>query len=41
MCRQNATALRLTLPFNYTHSVKSAKTNRESGEQHEDLKQDA
>lgn len=40
MCRQNATALHLTLPFNYTYSVKSAKTNRESGEQYKDLKQD-
>lgn len=40
MCRQNATALHLMLPFNYTHSVKSAKTNREDGEQYKDLKQD-
>lgn len=40
MCRQNAIALHLMLPFNCTHSLKSAKTNREDGEQCKDLQQD-
>lgn len=40
MCRQNVVALHLILPFNYTHGVKSAKTNREDGEQYKDLQQD-